>query len=412
MAYNVKNKQINGFNRINTDNFGVNTFKSDQLSYQIQQSISSNTPYMDLSSCLDALKQYYNISANESIIVQTIDWSTNLTSTNETNVSLQSDISYNFYNPETGDKLDISKVCEENTVQLKIPTNVSRLNLTLINGFQPLKINVYDRTSDFYSTRCYSYVNESSGSDVTVSQRISKIFPGVSFSCSDGCTFTGFDENFYQICNCSSVNSTQTKVDTNVLTSGIANSNLDVFICYTQAFNAELIKSNPGFYVNGVVLLGCAVIVLAFYGLTLNNIYYKFNEVFHSDATMIGIKDKMLKNPIAEEDKEVKEKEEVEDKNKVKGEEDDKQIEEENKSSKEKNNTLQINNSENNKNGAAEMNLNNNNNNQLNLNQAELNGNNAELKDNAKDADMKRKLKLFYKFLFLFYYFYLLITFF
>lgn len=252
---------------------------------------------MNISECLDAIRKAYNITEDQDIPIQKIDWN-NSTIVNDTvpsYKSVKSDITYNFYHPVTGEKLDITEVCKEAPVELKIPVEVEALNLTLIENFQPQRVNLYNKEDDFYTSVCVTYVNDTSNTEVTANQRRDRIFPGISFSCSDGCTFTGFDENYYQICDCRAVNQTTTEEDISLF-NPLDASNLEVFICFNQAFESTTLKTNPGFYVNGLVLVGCCVLVLVYSLVTLNPILSDFKETFRNDATMYGFKEEMMKS--------------------------------------------------------------------------------------------------------------------
>ena len=308
----TQQKIISVYDKITTNNFFVKSFSTSSVTTQKENSILENSTYMDFSDCLKLLKNAYNVSDSQDIIIQVVDFNTTLSSYNETNKTLNSETTYNFYHPDTGEKLDITNVCDEQPISLKVPTDVSNLNVTLIENFRPKRINIYDRKDDFYTSKCITYINETSGSEIPVNDRISRYFQGVSFECSDGCTFTGFDDNFFQICDCKAVNSTTTSKNINLM-SGLSKSNIDLFICIDQAFDKSTLKKNPGFYVLALVLVGGASIIIFYWIVSSNNLLTesRFNIVFQNDATMIGYNDNMLKTPIELQDLEETEQQKI-----------------------------------------------------------------------------------------------------
>ena len=297
--YNQNNNNKNYYNKVITDTFKVEMYTSNNIQYQIEEAIKNNEPYMNINECIASIRKYYNITEETEIPIQKIEWQDDILYNNNDdnssnlNKKLNSDVQYNFYHPLTGEKIDLFEVCEDSPIELRIPVDISKLNLTLIEDFQPQRVNLYDKEDDFYTSNCVTYINETSGAEVPLSQRRERIFPGISFECSNGCTFTGFDDNYYQICDCRAVNSTTTSEDVNILTA-IESSNLNVFICIDKAFNANTLKSNPGFYVNLFVLFGAITSIIIYQCIAVNPILSNFKEVIRNDASIFGVKDSLL----------------------------------------------------------------------------------------------------------------------
>lgn len=286
--YNQNFKTTSSYDYYKTDTFTVEFYTSSSVNQQSQ----SNSPFVLMDDCIKNLRIYYNITDDQEIPIQKITWN-NVTQTDNTNTTVLSDLNYNFYHPITGEKLDITDVCKYSSAQLRVPVDINTLNLTLIDQFQPKRVNLYDSNDTFYESVCVSYVNDTSDSDVTVNQRRERVFPGISFKCSDGCTFTGFDEKYNQVCDCRSVNTSVTTQDITAL-SGIQYSNIKVAGCFPEAFNTNL-KSNPGFYVVGIVMVGLAVAIFFYSFLSQNPIQTHLKEVFKYDAVAFGIKNEIYK---------------------------------------------------------------------------------------------------------------------
>ena len=209
----------------NTSSAGLN----DSLTTALENSLS----IINFTNCENILRQVYNIPNNESLLFYKIDYSSKL------NVSSGSDsISYNVFD-ENGIKLNLS-YCENTTININIPLskieNSSLINKTLFSEYNNSGKDIYDKNSGFYSDICDVYSDN--GTDLTLDDRRSNIFPNVSINCSDGCNYKGIDEYNYIKCICEVSNTTETNVNIiNSFLSILSQSNFMVIGCYENAIN-------------------------------------------------------------------------------------------------------------------------------------------------------------------------------
>lgn len=147
-------------------------------------------------------------------------------------------VSYNLYDPNSGNKIDLAKQCDEDSITVKVPsiTVVQNINKTQYDEYINSGVNIYNKKSDFYNTRCFSFSmnNTQQGNfDVTLNKRRSDIFPNMSVSCGDKCDFAEIDLKNYTICNC--ISSTETKVLFEKLALDyFTSTNIDIFVCATS----------------------------------------------------------------------------------------------------------------------------------------------------------------------------------
>ena len=188
--------------------------------------------------------------------MQKIDWDSSLT-------GVQGSVSYDYYNPSTGEKLNSTEICSGATIQVKVPLNTTAndIDMALYQKYKNVSVNIYDRKSAYYTSRCVTFVNSTSSGDVTIGTRRSQA-PNVSIACSTGCEFLGIDLQNYITCNCVPSNETQVQVSkSDAFTDTISASNLDVVMCTNQAFDPTIITSNPGFWCNGSFLVSTVLLI-------------------------------------------------------------------------------------------------------------------------------------------------------
>ena len=203
-----------------TDYFTVQIFTNATAAINDEYSIQNNLVMVDFSPCEKKIREVLKIPSDIAIPVGKINWDPSLTNSN--NIG---DVSYVFYNPYTGAKINQTEICKDVGIQVKIPTNTTGINTTLYEIYKNQSINILDSSSDFYNSRCFSFTNDTSDSDVTLNDRRSLIYPNTSISCSTGCKFSGLDANNYTICDCYDTNETQAILQ-NAILSGLSESNI------------------------------------------------------------------------------------------------------------------------------------------------------------------------------------------
>jgi flagellin-like hook-associated protein FlgL len=234
IKYDISNNGRVSEQTTKTDTFTVQIFNSDNYKNNEEYAKKNKLTIVDITPCLEKIKKFLNVTDTTSIPIEKVDWDPSLTTTTGKGLG---DVTYNYYNPNTGEKLNSTEICSNVTQEVKIPINTSEVNMTLYGNYKSRNVNVYDGTSDFYHSRCMVYQNDG-GFDVPLTQRAQEIFPNISLLCSSGCSFDHIDTDGYMVCACKPSNQSRADVqEGNLLLSGIDQSNLDIFICTNRAFN-------------------------------------------------------------------------------------------------------------------------------------------------------------------------------
>jgi hypothetical protein len=208
-----------------------------------------------------------------------IDWKGELT-------GVTGSVAYDYYNPNTGEKLNSTEICSDATIQVKLPLNITAngIDMDLYTQYSSAKVNIYDRKSAYYNSRCLTFVNSTLDGDITIGERRISA-PNVSIACSDGCQFQGIDTKNYIICNCVPSNETEVKVTSDgSFVNTISSSNLEIIMCTTQAFDPEIIYYNPGFWCNGSFILTAVSLVIIFNILTATSLSKSLTTYIYHDG--------------------------------------------------------------------------------------------------------------------------------
>ena len=228
---------------------------------QIRKGISA----VDLGNCPKVLKEYYNISNNESLIVVNIESKKSITKENEENNDNSLNIGknnqveiYDF----SGRKLDLS-VCKENIKIMKyIGDVVEELDINSAMSLSKQGIDIFNANDSFFNDLCHKYDNVD-GKDIIINDRRKDIYQNVTF-CQYGCVYNGMDYELMIancICGSSSLQNEKNitedkKIDSETLNfksitksfiSNLLDFNIDVIYCYNLVFNFKALIKNIGF---------------------------------------------------------------------------------------------------------------------------------------------------------------------
>ena len=218
--------------------------------------LSLNIPKVDFGNCYIKVQQNMNPPSNDNIIIALIE------SANDK----RSSISYFFYHPETGKKLDAETICKDEEVTIKESVlsqlSNSSVDLNSVLFLAQQDINIFNLSDEFYTDICYNYVSRN-GKDVPLSDRIKAYYPNISL-CESGCICKGVDlATLESICECKFNDLLKNEfIEDNALLSNtigevfelIRSSNLLILKCYEGVFKKEnIVKSYGGFIIIGIV---------------------------------------------------------------------------------------------------------------------------------------------------------------
>ena len=237
----INSTNINISMIIKTNHFSVfiGSQTKENEKERIKQAIENKMTIADFFNCENILKKLYNISEQLNLIVKKIEFSasTDLKRADDPNAS--QGVKFDFFHPGTKEKLNAEK-CSEVPISLKLPFAKSeKLQMSLYEKSQVIKsvIDLYDKTTPGYNTRCLKTEQFDTGADTSVNYRRTKLFQNISMDCSGGCEYKGLDENKYVICNC---NVTGHSEISNTAEDGALIKfpalNYDIVLCYKETY--------------------------------------------------------------------------------------------------------------------------------------------------------------------------------
>ena len=233
-----------------------------------------NMPKIDFGNCYNKVLKSINTTTNK-LITALIE---------KSNGQKKSSISYSFYHPETGEKLDAQTICQDEQIVIKESVlnqlNNSDVDLNSVLYLTQQDINVFNLSDEFYTDICYHFESPN-GKDVPLADRIHSFYPNITL-CDTGCNCKGVDLNTMEsICECTFNSIINNEfIEGNALISSalgeitdiLSSSNLLVLKCYKDVFKKEyMIKSWGGFIMIGIAFFEI-IFALIFMLYELNNI--------------------------------------------------------------------------------------------------------------------------------------------
>lgn len=240
-------------------------------------------PSINFGNCYNNLKNVNNITQDLiTVVVNKNDVD------NENNG--KSYISYSFFNPNTGEKLDTDIF--KNDIILVEQNILSLLNENM-PYYQELKslleqgINIFDKNDLFYTDICYDYnLNSTKDRDIALQDRTKLFYPNISL-CDSDCTQNSVDLiNYTAICECqfndiSSDNKKEKQKGENLenilmenligdILELLSSSNIKVGKCASKSLNS--IKDSYGAYITILLFVISLICTIAFYSSELNKI--------------------------------------------------------------------------------------------------------------------------------------------
>jgi len=236
--------------------------------------LSLNIPKIDFGNCYVKVQQHLDPPSNDSIIIALIE---------KANDQKKSSISYFFYHPVTGKRLDAENICKDEEVTIKESVlsqlNNSNVDLNSVLFLAQQDINIFNLSDEFYTDICYNYVSPN-GKDVPLSDRIKAFYPNITL-CESGCICKGVDlDSLESICECKFNDLMRNEyIEDNVLLSNtigevfdlIRSSNLIILKCYKGIFKKEnIVKSYGGFIIIGIVFFQLILsLIFGFYDMNM-----------------------------------------------------------------------------------------------------------------------------------------------
>jgi len=230
--------------------------------------LNINLPKIDFGSCYINLQR--NISTNQKLIIVLIEKSNGKGKENS--------VSFYFYHPKTGEKLDSENICKDEEIVIK-QSIISRLNqsdssLDIDSALYLTRqnIDIFNLSNEFYTDICYRFESPN-GKDVPYKERIHYYYPNLTL-CEQGCVAQGINfTTLESICQCK-INDIMNNefISGNALIKNaigevadlISSSNLLVLTCFKGAFSSSSFEKAVGGYIMIGILIFEIILIIIF----------------------------------------------------------------------------------------------------------------------------------------------------
>ena len=207
---------------------------------------------IDFGDCYSKILENLNPPTSDNIVVALIE---------KENEDKKSIISYSFYHPETGIKIEAENICKDEEIIIKenVLSMLNKIDCDLDSILQLTQqnINIFNLSDDFYTDICYDFVSPN-GKDVPLKDRIKAYYPNITL-CDTGCNIKGVNlTSMESICECKFNEIIKNEIiEENAfiqnaiggITDIISSSNVQVLQCYKNVINKKYIIKGYGAFI-------------------------------------------------------------------------------------------------------------------------------------------------------------------
>ena len=205
--------------------------------------------YIDFANCEKILRESKELDPSSLLSVYQIEIYNNHEQT------LINNVEYAVFNEEK-QRLDLS-VCENEKITINYQLNTTMINMSKVNYYSDLGIDVFNIEDDFFNDICYSYSEEQS--DIILKDRVSDIYHNYTV-CENNCKYNNINltENTVN-CSCNIKTKADLVVESPKLDKMIrdtfVDSNLAIIKCYNLVFGFENKHQNIGFWIFTILIV-------------------------------------------------------------------------------------------------------------------------------------------------------------
>jgi hypothetical protein len=249
--YDTKNLDKGEDEVIKTEKMTI-TFTTSQNQ---KNNINNNMSTIDLGECETLLRNYYNMSNNETLYMKKID----IVQEGMKATKVEYDV-YSKLNGNNLVKLNLT-VCGSTKISISIPLIITE------------SLDKLNTSSGYYNDICYTTTTED-GTDISLKDRQNEFSETDKVVCQDDCDFSDYDyETSKAICSCEVKETPASIADMNINKGKLLENfkdiknivNFEFLICYKQLFKKEGIIKNIGCYILLVIILFHLISILIFY---------------------------------------------------------------------------------------------------------------------------------------------------
>ena len=216
---------------------------------------NNNMSTIDLGECETLLRNYYNLSMNETLYMKKID----VVQEGMKATKVEYDV-YSKLNGNNLVKLNLT-VCGSTKISISIPFIIDE-------GLDKLNMS-----SGYYNDICYTTTSED-GTDISLKDRQTEFIDKDKVVCQEDCDFSEYDyETFKAKCSCEVKETPASVADMNINKAKLLENfkdiknivNFEFLICYKNLFKKEGILNNFGCYILLFIILFHIISILIFY---------------------------------------------------------------------------------------------------------------------------------------------------
>ena len=234
-----------------------------------KNNINNNVTRIDLGECETLLRNFYNISINESLYIKKIDIIQDGMKTLK--------VEYNVYAKLFGKnliKLNLT-VCKKNKISILIPF--------VIND----NLDKFNISSGYYNDICYITTSED-GTDILLKDRQKEYIDKDKIACQEDCDFSEYNyDTFIVKCSCEIKECSESFADMNINKQKLLENfiniksiiNFNFLKCYKKLFNKLGIINNIGCYIIFSIILFHIITIFVFTGKQFNSLKKKLKKI-------------------------------------------------------------------------------------------------------------------------------------
>ena len=243
------------------DVMGVTLFKNNLA----LKELPLDMPKVNLQNCSSKVKEAYNIEGN--LLSSVVETRNKDKGNHET--------SYSFFHPNSGEKLEVGSLCQNETVEVKenitsILNKTDNVNFKLQMSLTEQGINIFDLNDPFYKDICYDFDNPGKR-DIALRDRVRLAYPNA-ILCPEGCRNKGINlGDMTASCDCTFHDMTQNNVvkENEILDSFVGeifnvldDSNILVVKCYKYII--KYFKRSYGGIITSIIIVLNFILTIIF----------------------------------------------------------------------------------------------------------------------------------------------------
>ena len=149
-----------------------------------KSNIDSNMSTIDLGDCETLLRNYYNLTNNQTLYIKKLDIIQEGMKAKK--------VEYNVYSKLSGknlEKLNLT-ICKDTKISINIPIEIND------------NVDIFNTSSGYFNDICYSTTSDD-GTDISLQDRKNDYIYGDNIICQDGCEFSAYNSKINKAkCEC------------------------------------------------------------------------------------------------------------------------------------------------------------------------------------------------------------------